>query len=265
MNAKQAPQPEPADEEKLHEDGLIGHLVDLRSCLLRALLAVGVLFFALFAFHEQIYDWFTRPLISQLPGGSELIATDVLGGFLVPAKVVLFCAFCLALPYVLYQAWSFVAPGLYRRERGLLLPLVVTSTLLFYLGMAFAYLLVFRVVFGFVFSFAPDAITVMPDVQSHLGFVLTLFLVFGIAFEVPVAILILVRLGIVEIAAARRARPYVIVGAFVVAAIITPPDVLSQFMLAIPVWLLYEVGIMAAALVGRRRDREKERSEQTQP
>ena len=246
------PPPEGEGEgEKLHEDGLIGHLVDLRNCLLRSLIAIAALFLALFAFHDQVYDWFTRPIISQLPGGSELIATDVLGGFLVPAKVVLFCAFCLALPYVLYQLWSFVAPGLYRRERGLMLPLVVTSTLLFYLGMAFAYLLVFQVVFGFVFSFAPDAITVMPDAQSHLSFVLTMFLVFGAAFEVPIAILILVRMGVVDTAALRRARPYVIVGAFVCAAVITPPDVLSQFMLAVPVWLLYEAGIIAAALVPR--------------
>ena len=264
MNEAPPARPEDEQEEELHEDGLIGHLVDLRGCLLRSLFALAILFCVLFVFHERVYELFARPLIAALPGGSQLIATGVLGGFLVPAKVVLFCAFCLALPYLLYQVWSFVAPGLYRGERRLLLPLVASSTLLFYLGMAFAYLLVFKVVFGFVFSFAPDAITVMPDAQSHLSFVLSMFLVFGIAFEVPIAILILVRSGVVGTPALRRARPYVIVGAFIGAAIITPPDVLSQFMLAIPVWLLYEAGIIAAALAGRRGRKAQEDRKQAQ-
>ncbi len=247
--------PEPPPEERLHEDGIIGHLVDLRKCAVRSLLAVGVLFMAMFPFYEPIYAAFSQPILAALPpeGDAQLIATDVLGGFLVPAKVVLFCALCVALPYVLYQVWAFVAPGLYLRERRMVLPLVVSSTALFYLGMAFAYLLVFKVVFAFIFKFAPAAFIVMPDVQSHLSFALTMFFVFGLAFEVPVAVFLLVQMGVISLAALRHARPYVIVGAFICAAIITPPDVLSQFMLALPVWLLYEIGILVASLARRRK------------
>lgn len=249
---------EPATEEELHSDGLIGHLTDLRNSVLKALLAVAAAFFALVSFSEEIYHRFAGPLLAELPDGGALIATGVITPFLVPLKVTFLAAFCVVLPYVLYQAWRFVAPGLYRNERRLVLPLVVTSTLLFYLGMAFAYLLVFRVVFSFIVSFAPDSVAVMPDVQNHLRFAMTVFLTFGLAFEVPVAVFILVRGGVLEIAALRRARPYVIAGAFVTAAIITPPDVISQFMLALPVWLLYEVGILVSLLLPGKPDEEGE-------
>ncbi len=249
---------EPATEEELHSDGLIGHLTDLRNSVLKALLAVAAVFFALVPFAEEIYVRFAGPLLAELPVGGALIATGVITPFLVPLKVTFLVAFCVALPYVLYQVWRFVAPGLYRNERRLVLPLVVTSTLLFYVGMAFAYLLVFRVVFSFIVSFAPDTVAVMPDVQNHLRFATTVFLTFGVAFEVPVAVFILVRAGVLEIAALRRARPYVIAGAFVTAAIITPPDVVSQFMLALPVWLLYEVGILVALLLPSRSEEEED-------
>lgn len=235
-----------ATEEELHEDGLVGHLTDLRNSVVWSLAVLAVAFFALFPFAEEIYTMFATPLLAVLPEGSELIAIGVLSPFLVPLKVVLFCAFCVTLPHTLYQVWRFVAPGLYKREKGIAAPLVVSSTLLFFLGLAFAYVLVFRLVFTFIVQYAPASISVMPDVQSHLSFALLLFLTFGIAFEVPIAVFILVRSGIVEIATLRRSRRYVIVGAFVAAAIATPPDVISQFMLALPVWLLYEIGIQVS-------------------
>ena len=239
----------PATEEELHEDGLIGHLKDLRDSVLKSLVAIVILFVALFPFTDEIYTRFATPLLAELPESGDLIATGVIAPFLVPLKVTFLAAFCIALPYVLYQVWRFVAPGLYSNERRLILPLVASSTLLFYLGMAFAYFLVFRVVFAFIVSFAPESVSVMPDVQSHLGFATTVFLTFGLAFEVPVAVFILVRAGVLELASLRRARPYVIAGAFVTAAVITPPDVISQFMLAIPVWLLYELGILVSMLL----------------
>lgn len=235
--------------EDLHEDGLVGHLIDLRNSVVYALIVFAVAFFAMFPFADQIYDYFSKPLLAVLQQKQgELIATGIIGPFIVPLKVVAFCAFCVTLPHTLFQLWRFVAPGLYRKEKGFALPLVVSSTLLFFLGMAFAYLLVFKVVFTFISEFAPDSIRIMPDVQAHLDFTLLLFLIFGISFEVPVAVFLLVRAGIVEIPGLKKARSYVIVGAFIIAAIITPPDVISQFMLALPVWLLYEIGIQVAQL-----------------
>ena len=242
------PPEKPSAEEQLLEDGLLGHLTDLRDSVVKAVLAVAVAFFTLFPFNDRIYDWFAKPLLEQLPEGGEMIATGIISPFIVPLKVTLLVAFCLTLPYVLYQIWRFVAPGLYRKEKRLVLPLVVSSTVLFYAGMAFAYFLLLKIVFGFIVSFAPSSIELMPDIQNYLSFALTLFVVFGIAFEMPVAVFILVRAGVVEIKTLRKARTYVIAGAFVVAAIVTPPDVLSQFMLAIPVWLLYEAGILFASL-----------------
>ena len=254
---------EAVTEERLHEDGLVGHLTDLRDSVLKSVLAIVVAFVALFPFTDTIYEWFAGPLLSELPDSGELIATGVIAPFLVPLKVTFLCAFCVVLPYVLYQAWRFVAPGLYSSERRLVMPLVASSTVLFYLGMAFAYFLVFRVVFSFIVSFAPESVSVMPDVQSHLGFATTVLLTFGLAFEVPVAVFIMVRAGVLEVASLKRARPYVIAGAFVVAAVITPPDVVSQFMLAIPVWLLYETGIVVASVFpGRRETGDSEEGEE---
>ena len=253
----------PATEEELHEDGLIGHLTDLRDSVLKSVVAIALVFFALFPFSDILYTWFATPLLAELPASGDLIATGVIAPFLVPLKVTFLAAFCITLPFLLFQAWRFVAPGLYRNERRLILPLVMSSTMLFYLGMAFAYYLVFRVVFGFIVSFAPDSVSVMPDVQSHLSFATTVFLTFGLAFEVPVAVFILVRAGVLELEGLRRARPYVIAAAFVTAAVITPPDVISQFMLAVPVWLLYEVGMIVAMLLpGDSKDNEKEKDEE---
>ena len=239
---------QPSSEEGLLEDGLLGHLTDLRDSLVKAVLAVAVAFFALFPFNERIYDWFAKPMLEQLPAGGEMIATGIISPFIVPLKVTLLVAFCITLPYVLYQVWRFVAPGLYKREKRLVLPIIVSSTLLFYAGMAFAYFLLLKIVFSFIVSFAPASIEIMPDIQNHLSFALTLFVIFGIAFEMPVAVFILVRAGVVEIATLRSARTYVIAGSFVTAAIVTPPDVLSQFMLAVPMWLLYETGILFSSM-----------------
>jgi sec-independent protein translocase protein TatC len=191
-------------------------------------------------------------MLRTLPEGSKMIATGVVSPFLIPVKVAAMVAFALALPYVLYQAWAFVAPGLYAHEKRLVMPLVVASTVLFFVGVAFCYFFVFGVVFDFVYKIAPKSISVAPDIENYLNFVLTLFLAFGVTFEVPIAVLILVRMGAVTIEQLTSIRPYFIVGSFVVSAIITPPDVLSQLLLAIPMCVLYEAGILAARVFGGR-------------
>jgi len=233
------------------EDTFISHLVELRDRLLRMLIAVGVVFVVLFPFASDLYDLLAYPMLRTLPEGSRMIATGVIAPFLIPVKVAALVAFAIALPYVLYQAWAFVAPGLYAHERRLVVPLVVASTLLFFVGVAFCYFLVFGVVFDFVYKIAPASISVAPDIENYFSFAITLFLAFGVTFEVPIAVLILVRMGAVTIEQLTSIRPYFIVGAFVVAAIVTPPDVLSQLLLAIPMCLLYEVGIVAARMFGR--------------
>jgi sec-independent protein translocase protein TatC len=233
-----------------HQDTFISHLVELRDRLLRSVLAVLVVFLCLFPWAKDLYALLAQPLLASLPQGGQMIATDVVGVFLVPMKVALLVAFVIALPYVLYQMWAFVAPGLYAHERRLVLPLVVSSTVLFVAGMAFAYFLVFPVIFKFMASIAPEGVAWMTDIEKYLSFVLTLFIAFGVTFEVPVLVVVLARVGIVSVAKMREARPYVVVGAFVLGAIFTPPDVISQLLLAIPLWLLYEVGlIVAGALV----------------
>ncbi len=233
------------------EDTFISHLVELRDRLLRALIAVGIVFVCLFPFASDLYDFLARPLLGTLPQGATMIATGVVTPFLIPVKVAAMVAFSVALPYVLYQVWAFVAPGLYAHEKKLVLPLVIVSTALFLLGVAFCYFFVFRLVFDFVFSVAPKSITVAPDIENYLNFVLTLFLAFGLTFEVPIVVLVLTRMGIVTIEQLVDIRPYFIVGAFVVAAIVTPPDVISQLLLAFPMWLLFEVGLLAARAFGR--------------
>ena len=233
------------------EDSFISHLVELRDRLLRALIAVGVVFVCLFPFAADLYDLVAHPMMRALPAGSKMIATGVITPFLIPVKVALMIAFAIALPYVLYQAWAFVAPGLYAHEKRLVLPLVVASTLLFFVGVAFCYFFVFGIVFDFIYKIAPASISVAPDIENYLNFVLTLFLAFGVTFEVPIAVLILARMGVVTIEQLVNARPYFIVGSFVVAAVVTPPDVISQLLLAIPMCLLYEVGIVAARLFGK--------------
>jgi sec-independent protein translocase protein TatC len=233
------------------EDTFISHLVELRDRLLRMLIAAGVVFVVLFPFASDLYDLLAYPMLRTLPEGSRMIATGVIAPFLISVKVAALVAFAIALPYVLYQAWAFVAPGLYAHERRLVVPLVVASTLLFFVGVAFCYFLVFGVVFDFVYKIAPASISVAPDIENYFSFVITMFLAFGVTFEVPIAVLILVRMGAVTIEQLTSIRPYFIVGAFVVAAIVTPPDVLSQLLLAIPMCLLYEVGIVAARMFGR--------------
>jgi len=233
------------------QDTFISHLVELRDRLLRAILAVIIVFLCLFAWARELYALLAKPLIAALPAGGQMIATDVVGVFLVPVKVAFLVAFVIALPYVLYQLWAFVAPGLYVNEKRLVLPLVVASSLLFLLGMSFAYFLVFPVVFKFMASIAPEGVAWMTDIDKYLSFVLTTFMAFGVTFEVPVVVIVLVRVGVVSIEKLKEIRPYVIVGAFVVGAIFTPPDVISQVMLAVPLWFLYELGIVCARIVGR--------------
>ncbi|MCL2887142.1 MAG: twin-arginine translocase subunit TatC [Betaproteobacteria bacterium] len=236
------------------EESFISHLVELRDRLLRSLIAVGVVFFALWFYPGpgQVYDFFAAPLTAALPESAKIVAIGVTTPFMVPLKVTAMVAFLVALPFILYQAWAFIAPGLYAHERRLGLPLIIASTLLFLLGMAFCYYLVFGQVFRFIASFAPKSVTQMPDIEAYLSFVMTMFMAFGLAFEVPVALVVLAKLGLVDAAKLREWRPYFIVGAFVVAAVVTPPDVVSQLALAIPMCLLYEIGILCARLVSPR-------------
>ncbi len=233
------------------QDTFISHLIELRDRLLRAILAVIAVFLCLFYWAKDLYALLAKPLLAALPAGGQMIATDVVGVFLVPVKVAFLVAFVIALPYVLYQVWAFVAPGLYANEKRLVLPLVVASSVLFLLGMSFAYFLVFPMVFQFMASVAPEGVAWMTDIDKYLSFVLTTFIAFGVTFEVPVVVIVLVRVGVISIEKLREIRPYVIVGAFVVGAIFTPPDVISQVMLAVPLWLLYELGILLARFVGR--------------
>jgi sec-independent protein translocase protein TatC len=230
------------------QDTFISHLVELRDRLLRSLVAVALVFVGLFVYPGSgpIYDFLAAPLMQALPEGAKMIATGVITPFLVPVKVTAFVALFVALPYVLYQAWAFVAPGLYVHEKRLVLPLVIASTVLFLAGVAFCYYFVFGKVFAFINSFAPQSITPAPDIEAYFSFVLTMFLAFGVTFEIPVVVVVLARAGIVTLEQLRQARPYVIVGAFVIAAIVTPPDVLSQILLAVPMWVLYELGLFVA-------------------
>lgn len=242
------------------QDTFISHLIELRDRLLHALIAVGIAFIPCFVFARDLYTLLATPLLAKLPSGSQMIATDVTGAFFVPMKVAMMVAFLVALPYVLYQVWAFVAPGLYQNEKKLAIPLIVTSTLLFFIGMAFAYFAVFPMVFKFVVGYTPEGVAMMTDINNYLSFVLTLFLAFGVTFETPVAVIILVRMGIVTVEKLREIRPYVVVGAFVLGAIFTPPDVVSQFMLAIPIWVLYEVGIVLASMMVKARATEDQES-----
>ncbi len=234
------------------QETFISHLVELRDRILRAVLAIVLVFLCLAPWAANVYDLIAQPMIATLPPGTKMIATGVITPFMVPIKVTLLAAFVIALPVVLYQAWAFVAPGLYARERKFALPLVLGSTLLFLAGIAFCYFFVFNTVFKFIGEFAPQSITPAPDIEQYLSFVMTMFLAFGITFEVPVAVILLVRFGVIGIDKLKEARPYVIVGAFVIAAVVTPPDVLSQFMLAVPMCLLFELGLFLARFVGKR-------------
>jgi sec-independent protein translocase protein TatC len=236
------------------QETFVSHLIELRTRVVHALVAFLIVFIAIFLYPGAgpIYDFLAAPLMQALPQGAKMIATGVVTPFLVPMKVTALVAFMVALPYILYQAWAFVAPGLYDHEKRLAAPVIVASTVLFLVGVAFCYYFVFGKVFAFINEFAPKSITPAPDIEAYFGFVITMFLAFGITFEIPIVVMVLVRFGVVSLERLRDARPYVIVGAFVVAAIITPPDVLSQFMLAVPMCLLYEAGLFLSRFVGKR-------------
>ena len=231
------------------QETFLSHLVELRTRLMRAMIAVIVILLVLFPWAKDIYALLAAPLLKALPAGATMIATDVTGTFLVPLKVTLMAAFLLALPYVLWQAWAFVAPGLYQHEKRLAMPVIVSSFVFFLVGMSFAYFFVFPIAFGFFAGYTPAGVTMMTDIDKYLSFVLTMFIAFGVTFEVPVVVIVLVRLNLVTLAKLRAIRSYVIVGAFVVGAIFTPPDVVSQLLLAVPLWLLYELGILLARFV----------------
>lgn len=232
-----------------NEDTFITHLIELRTRLIRAIIAVLAVFLCLVNWARDIYSLLAQPMLAALPQGGHMIATDVAGAFFVPMKVTLMVAFLIALPYVLYQAWAFVAPGLYANERKLTGPLLVASVALFFTGMAFAFFIVFPTVFTFVNKFAPDGVAIMTDIDKYLSFVMTTFLAFGVTFEVPVIVIMLVKAGILSVEKLKEIRPYVIVGAFVIGALFTPPDILSQFLLAVPLLLLYEAGILIAGML----------------
>ncbi|NTV95497.1 MAG: twin-arginine translocase subunit TatC [Thiobacillus sp.] len=231
----------------------ISHLLELRDRLLRAVLVWVVLFVCLFPFANDLYSVLAQPMLAKLPQGGQMIATEVVTPFFVPIKVAMMTAFLGALPFILYQAWAFIAPGLYSHEKKFILPLVVSSVVLFGCGMAFAYFLVFPVVFGFIVGIAPHGVAVMTDIGKYLDFVITMFLAFGITFEVPIVVVALALMGMVEVEKFKEGRPYVIVGAFVVGAVFTPPDVVSQIMLAVPLWLLYELGVIVAGWLVKKK------------
>jgi sec-independent protein translocase protein TatC len=227
-------------------ESFISHLIELRSRLLRVVLGFVLVFVVLFPFANKIYTLLAAPMLAKLPAGGQMIATAVTTPFFVPMKVAMMAAFVISLPHTLYQIWSFVAPGLYDHEKKLMAPVIIASSLLFLIGMSFAYFVVFPVVFSFIVGSAPAGVAVMTDIAEYLDFVMTLFLAFGLAFEVPIAVVLAVRFGWANIAQLKEVRGYVIVGAFVLGAIFTPPDIISQFMLAIPLWLLYESGVLIA-------------------
>jgi len=230
-----------------NSESFVAHLIELRTRLLNITVALLLVFVCLFPWASDLYALLAQPMLAKLPKGGQMIATDVTTPFFVPLKVAMMAALLIALPYILYQLWRFVAPGLYEHEKRLVVPLIVASTLLFFCGMAFAYFAVFPVVFGFITASAPEGVAVMTDIDKYLSFVLGMFVAFGVTFQVPVAVILLVRMGVVSVEKLREIRSYVIVGAFVIGAIFTPPDVVSQFMLAVPLWLLYEAGIVVAS------------------
>ena len=240
------------DQEEQQEPTFLSHLVELRQRLVRVVVAVLAVFIVLYPFSNTIYTWMAGPLLAHMPEGTSMIATEVASPFLIPFKLTLMLAVFLAIPYILYQAWAFVAPGLYLHERRLVQPLVISSTLLFYGGVAFAYFVVFPLVFAFFVSVAPEGVNVMTDIARYLDFVITLFFAFGFAFEVPVATILLVMVGATTPESLASKRPYFIVAAFVIGMVLTPPDIISQTLLALPMWLLFEIGVVLSKTMRRR-------------
>lgn len=237
----------------MDQQPLLAHLIELRNRLVRIAVVLLVVLLAMVPWASDVYHLFAKPLMDVLPQNSSMIATEVTAPFFVPLKVTMLVAFMLTLPHTLYQLWAFVAPGLYNHEKKLIVPLIVSSVVLFITGMAFAYFAVFPVVFGFMSAHTPDGVAMMTDIDKYLSFALGMFVAFGVTFEVPVIVVVLNRMGVVKLAQLREGRPYVIVGAFVVAAVVTPPDILSQVMMAIPLCLLYEIGIVMARLVNKEK------------
>ena len=246
-------------DDPANEQPLMAHLVELRQRTVRAVISILVVFACLSPFMKQIFDWISKPLMVALPDGAKLLSTGVVAPFMVPLKVTLFCAFVIALPYVLYQFWAYIAPALYKREKRLAFPVIVSSFVMFGVGMAYCYFVVFRMVFQFIAGFSPDSVNFAPDIDSYFGFVITMFFAFGLTFEVPILVVVLDRVGVASAKKLVHVRPYVIVGAFVLAAIFTPPDVLSQLLLALPLVVLYELGIILVKIFGRKEiEEEKE-------
>jgi sec-independent protein translocase protein TatC len=241
------------EPEKLAEGTLISHLLELRDRLLRALIAVGIAFVPCLLNANELFSFVAQPLLEKLPAGSNLIATGVMSPFTTPFKLSFFAALLIAMPYVLYQLWAFVAPGLYRKERRFAVPLLVSAILLFYVGVAFAYYFVFPVMFQFFAHTTPKGVSMMTDINNYLDFVLTMFFCFGLAFEVPVAVVLLVVMGLVRVESLAKNRGYVLIGIFILAALLTPPDAIAQCSLALPMYLQYEGGILMARLLARRR------------
>jgi sec-independent protein translocase protein TatC len=237
----------------MDQQPLLAHLVELRNRLVRIAIVLVVILLAMVPWAGDVYHLFAKPLMDVLPQNSSMIATEVTAPFFVPLKVTMLVAFVITLPHTLYQIWAFVAPGLYNHEKKLIVPLIISSVLLFMVGMAFAYFVVFPVVFGFMSAHTPEGVAMMTDIDKYLSFALGMFVAFGVTFEVPVIVVVLNRMGVVKLKQLRDGRSYVIVGAFVVAAVVTPPDVLSQVMMALPLWLLYEVGIVMSMLVNKEK------------
>lgn len=233
------------------EDTFISHLVELRSRVVKAALAIVIVFLCLVGWAADIFDVLATPMMNALPNGSHMIATGVITPFLIPVKVTMLVAFIISLPWVLYQAWAFVAPGLYKHEKRLIAPLVISSSILFITGVAFCYFFVFGTVFSFINHFAPASVSVAPDIDAYVDFVMMMFFSFGMAFEVPIVVIMLVRMGLVPLDKLKQIRPYVVVGAFVIAAVVTPPDIMSQLLLAVPLVLLYEIGLFAAPIFAK--------------
>ncbi|MDG1937961.1 MAG: twin-arginine translocase subunit TatC [Pseudomonadales bacterium] len=239
-------------ENEAHTDKqqpLVEHLLELRTCLLKSISAVAIVFLSLVFFSNDIYTFFALPIQALLPEGSSMIATDVASPFFAPFKLTIILSFFIAIPYVLYQLWAFIAPGMYSNEKNLAIPLFVSSVLLFYLGIAFSYYVVFPIVFGFFTAIAPTGIAVTPDINSYLSFILKLFFAFGLAFEIPIATFILIKAGVTTRQALAAKRPYIVVVCFIFGMLLTPPDVISQSLLAIPAWLLFELGLLMSRLV----------------
>ncbi|MES9877921.1 MAG: twin-arginine translocase subunit TatC [Candidatus Sedimenticola sp. PURPLELP] len=248
---------DPADSSSLAEQPFVSHLIELRDRLLRAVVAIIIIFLVLFPFANDIYQVISAPLLAKLPQGDQMIATGVISPFLAPFKLALVAAIFLAMPFLLYQLWSFIAPGLYKHEKRVLIPMVGSSALLFYLGSAFAFYVVFPLVFAFMVATTPDGVNMAPDITQYLEFVLTLFFAFGLAFEVPIATIILVWMGMTTPESLSNKRPYIIVGAFCIGMLLTPPDVISQTLLALPMWVLFEVGLFFSRIVYRDRQKRK--------